>query len=500
MIFRRTDKYGYSRYYGGGGPAFVIKIVVTIFLMVALVIGAAAFVMQKYMVYTENGGHLELPWEKKASQPAQNDKDPGGLEGLIVTEESGETSAPAEQSAEQSAEADKSAGQSAQAETSVPAEQSAQAETSARAETSQNTDSSAEAQPVQPAKPGWWERLVSWFKSLFQTPQTAVQPSGSSSAVPEGSQSTGKDPADGSQEIKDREQTDEGQQSTQSETKSETKSEAKPKKEPLSGGLLLQHVSIGDVKANYAEGDIKNKKGNGIMLFMKESGGKLNFVSGESLARELDVNTDGSTADKVKQVISELREKGYYTLAYLNCFQDQKAGAKSELGLYDEGNAAWYDGEDRAWADPANEEYQDYLIALAQELEDMGFDEIVLNNACYPLTGNTSILSKSCYDPGTFRKTVSAFYQKVDKKLSGGKSMISVLTTEKAILEGYDETSGQSLEDMLQLGGRLWVDADGGKAEELSKALSQAGYPDNALGVVVSSLKSEGGYNQLNPD
>ena len=57
MIFRRTDKYGYSRYYGGGGPAFVIKVVVSLLLVAALVIGGAAFAMQRYMVYTENGGH-----------------------------------------------------------------------------------------------------------------------------------------------------------------------------------------------------------------------------------------------------------------------------------------------------------------------------------------------------------------------------------------------------------------------------------------------------------
>jgi hypothetical protein len=65
MIFRRTDKYGYSRYYGDGGPALVIKIVLAVILVIALVVGGIIFAMQKYMVYTENGGHLEFPWDKK---------------------------------------------------------------------------------------------------------------------------------------------------------------------------------------------------------------------------------------------------------------------------------------------------------------------------------------------------------------------------------------------------------------------------------------------------
>jgi hypothetical protein len=339
---------------------------------------------------------------------------------------------------------------------------------------------------------------VNWLKSLFRAPQSTVGDQSTPVEETESSAEPEKDPADSFWPILSGKEKEESASGAESSTE---KSEPEPeKKEPLSGGLLLQHVSIGDVKGGFAEGDIKNKKGNGIMLFMKESGGKLNFVSDQSLAGELEVNTDQSSSDQVKDVISQLKSQNYYTLAYLNCFQDQKAGPRSEYGLYDEGGAAWYDGEDRAWADPANQEYQDYLIGLIGELEDMGFDEIVLTNSGYPSTGDTSILSGECYDPDTFEKTVSAFYERVAEKYKDSKSMISILTTEKAVREGYDETTGQSLEAMLQLGGRLWVDTDREEAAGLSEALSKAGYPDNALGVVVSSLDAEESVNQLNPD
>jgi hypothetical protein len=350
-----------------------------------------------------------------------------------------------------------------------------------------------------PAQPSLWERFVNWLKSLFRAPQSAAGDQSTPVEEPESSAQAEKDPADGFWPFLPGKEEEE-ESSAGAESSAEVSEPEPEKKEPLSGGLLLQHVSIGDVRAGYAEGDIKNKKGNGIMLFMKESGGKLNFVSDQSLADELEVNTDKSSSDKVKDVISQLKGQNYYTLAYLNCFQDQKAGPRSELGLYDEGGSAWYDGEDRAWADPANQEYQDYLLGLIGELEDMGFDEIVLTNSGYPSTGNTSILSGECYDPDTFEKTVTAFYERVAEKYKDGKSMISLLTTEKAIREGYDETTGQSLEAMLQLGGRLWVDTDRKDAPELAEALSKAGYPDNALGVVVSSLDGEESVNQLNPD
>ena len=492
MIFRRTDKYGYSRYYGGGGPAFVIKVVVTIALMVALVIGAAAFVVQKYMVYTENGGHLELPWEKKATQ--QGDEDPG-LDDLIVTgedssqsaEESGEASQSAEESTETGAEASADASQSTEssAEASADASQSAEA--------SESGDTSA---PAEEPQSGWWERFVAWLKGIFAPAQTTSQPQSDSSAAADASQSAEAESSGGLWPFHSGKQEEESSQQAAEESSAQPEPE---KKEPLSDGLLIQHVSMGDLKQNYAEGDIKNKSGNGLMLFMKESGGKLNFRSNTGLAGELAVNGDESTHSKVKEVVSDLNAKDYYTLAYVDGFQDQKA-PELEKRLYDGGGSAWYDGEDRAWADPASESYQSYLISLVKELEDMGFDEIVLNNACYPRTGNTSILSSECYNPDSFRETVGGFYEKLAKETKGSKSLISLITTETAIEEGYDAATGQSLEDMLQLGGRLWVETERSRAQSLSAKLSQAGYADNALGVLVSSLSADENCNQMNLD
>ena len=479
MIFRRTDKFGYSRYYGGGGPAFVIKVVVTIALMVALVIGAAAFVVQKYMVYTENGGHLELPWEKET---VQGDEDPGGLEGLVIE---GEDSS-------QEPEASESAEESKSAEASESAEESKSAEASASAEASESEETPATPQSNQP---GLWERFVNWLRSIFAAPQTSPRNAeASGSAAPsESEQGTGFWPHLSGDDKEEEQPAEESSASAEPEVKEPEK------KEPLSGELLIQHVSMGDTKQGYAEGDIRNRNGNGLMLYMKESGGKLNFHSAETMAEELVVNSDQATHDKVKEVVADLKSKGYYTLAYLDGFQDQKA-PQLESRLYDQGGASWYDGESRAWADPASETYQSYLIALVKELEELGFDEVVLNNAGYPSTGNTDILSSECYDPAAFRETVGGFYQKLAEATKDSECLISLITTETAVREGYDEATGQSLEDMLPLGGRIWVETDRANAQELSEALSKAGYPDNALGVLVSSLSTEDTCNQMNLD
>ncbi len=503
MIFRRTDKYGYSRYYGGGGPAFVIKVVVSLLLVAALVIGGAAFAMQRYMVYTENGGHLEFPWDKPAAEEGNaGEGDP--LDALVVTgEESAEQSAESDgsASAEQSAESDGSASaeQSAESDGSASAEQSAESDGSASTEQSAEADASASAGASEPAvpgetKPGVWARIAAWFKNLFRAPEPVIQPQSSEADVSgteaEESGSASADPADGEKSQGD------ASESAPAEQSEEKKSEPAA----LPGGALIQHVSIGDVTAGYAEGDIKNANGTGIMLYMKESGGRLNYVSGQEIADELDASTEESTSEKVAKTIRELKEDGYYTLAYVDCFQDQRGGEKSEYSLYDEGGSPWYDGEERAWVDPTNEAFQDYLIGIIKELADMGFDEIALNNACYPATGDTSILSDECYNPEEFEKTVTDFYKKVAKAMKKSDVMISVLTSETAITEGSDPVTGQTLKNMKKLGGRLWVDADRDDAEKLEKALKEAGYPDNTLGLLVGKLDSDSQRSQMNLD
>lgn len=399
MIFRRTDKYGYSRYYGGGGPALVIKIIVAILAVILLILGIVIFAMQKYMVYTANGGHLEFPWDKK---PSASDDVNGGL---------------------------------------IPGDP---------------LDSNGDGSQSDP--------------SGMVTGNLETDPA---DTEPQGDASTGDT--------------------------SEPETDIPEKKPPLSDGVLIQHVSIGDVTSGHAEGDLNNVKANGIMLYMKESGGKLNYVSELELANTFKVSTSTSTSNSVQETISQLNDDDYYTLAYVNCFQDQTAGTKKGYSLYDEGGASWYDGEKRAWADPANEEMQDYIVGIVKEMVEMGYDEIVLTNAAYPLTGDTSILSGDCYDPDTFQDTVNSFYAKLADAVKDSDTILSVIVSPAVIENGVGTLSGQTLENLLQLGGRLWVDAsEVDDPDALAEKLSQAGYPDNALGLLVDSFDSDSSYCQMN--
>ncbi|MCD8007553.1 MAG: putative glycoside hydrolase, partial [Clostridiales bacterium] len=412
MIFRRTDKYGYSRYYGGGGPAFVIKVIVTILVVAALVLGGITLAFQRYMVYTASGGHLELPWASSSGVSDDNGNDDNNGGGLLVTDENGDQSADAAEisadaSADQS-EGDASASTQPADEESEPVDEGPEADANTGTDASEaadttdeesNADTSAEGGQDE-EQVGFFQRIWNFFANLF----AAKDNSGDASLIDE--ESSAAD-SSASAEADSSTQT-EGDASENESTQSEQTDDNTTRPEALTGGLLLQHVSIGDVTNGYAEGDLKNVSANGIMLYLKESSGALNYASSLDLSAVFNVSCSESKSATIADTVSELNESDYYTLAYVDCFQDGSAGALSDYQLYDASGDTWYDGEKCAWADPANEEFQDYIIGMVQELAAMGYDEVVLNNAAYPTTGDTDELSEDCYDPDTFEATVSA--------------------------------------------------------------------------------------------
>jgi hypothetical protein len=182
----------------------------------------------------------------------------------------------------------------------------------------------------------------------------------------------------------------------------------------------------------------------------------------------------------------------------VDCFHDESAG-EGDQRLYDKGGYPWYDTDDIAWADPANEEMQDYIVGIVQELAALGYDEVVLKNASYPISGNLDILSEDCYNPDTFETTINSFYAKLAEAMKDSDTILSVVVPADVVTEGADG-SGQTLTNLKQLGGRLWVDSDEADASTLQEKLDNAGYPENALGLLTSSFDSDDDTCQMNLD
>lgn len=477
MLFRRTDKFGYSRYYGGGGPLWILRIIVTLAVIFGLVIGGVAWSLQKYMVYTEEGGHLELPWSKKDED---KDKLPNPEDDIIIDipdasqEGDGEESESPDQSQDVS-------DISQLPDASQEGEQSEAPDASQEGEQSEAPDHSQDTPAPAEPKPSLWQRFTAWLGGLFSSDKPDKPADNKGDTSQGGDTSAESSAGDASQSA------------------AEPDAPPAPAPAPLKGGILVQHVSMGDFGSGHGAGVVKNHKGNGIMLFMKESGGRLNFNASSKLAHDFKTYSDSNVTNGLKKSLEKLKADGYYTVAYINVFQDGAMEKRKDYALLDEDGDSWYDGE-RNWADPANTDYQGYIVDIVKELAALGYDEIVMKNAAYPTNGDLNSINPSQYNTAAFTDTLSVFYGKLAEAVKDTDTLLSVHVTKDVVTKGEDKTTGQTLDAVKKLGGRVWVEAKADEADALAKTLTDAGFPENALGLLTNKITADVSWCQMNVD
>ena len=122
--------------------------------------------------------------------------------------------------------------------------------------------------------------------------------------------------------------------------------------------------------------------GTPVMLDMKSIYGT--FYYSTSTGRPL---SDSADVDGVDALIENLRSSGYYTIARVPALRDREFGlANTRSGLATSGGYLWMDDDGCYWLNPAKEDTITYLMDIASELRDLGFDEVVFEDYYFPST------------------------------------------------------------------------------------------------------------------
>lgn len=102
-------------------------------------------------------------------------------------------------------------------------------------------------------------------------------------------------------------------------------------------------------------------------------------------------NTSSSyDISKMDALIQYLADSDLYVIARMSALRDFDLVWNDEsCGLTKTSGALYYDRSSYGlgyWLDPTNDRVQNYLIQVVRELRDLGFDEVVLQNFCFPDT------------------------------------------------------------------------------------------------------------------
>lgn len=207
-------------------------------------------------------------------------------------------------------------------------------------------------------------------------------------------------------------------------------------------------------------------QGNALLLEMKPRSGELMWESAADLAVNYGISMATEKTALIKQFVEEIKadeEKDIYLAAQISCCIDNllptrtyNYNIKTETGFS-------YQDDNGMWLDAYNDEVRRYAAQMAQELFDMGFDEVVLADVAHP-TLTEAIPLMYTKEISTQRSTdtaVCGFAVSVASQLEDRESgYLSIYCDTRQGLVKTDLTTGQDARLFMKLYDRVYLKTD----------------------------------------
>lgn len=228
---------------------------------------------------------------------------------------------------------------------------------------------------------------------------------------------------------------------------------------------------------------------NAVAVRMKESGGALLYASGLSAARE----AGAVRADIPASAIETLTRSSRYTIARISALHDsfyaQAHPAQAAVMQIQHPGYVWYDPDSTFYLAPEKEAARQYIVSIAQECAQLGFDELLFDEFTYPPGGRLSNIDESART-----MTKSEALALLSDELRAGvpeNVKLSVVLDAETVLAGGNETTGQELSVLAEKFDRIYVAATEEQIPALTKALEP--YPAELV-PVVAAARADGSY------
>ncbi len=182
--------------------------------------------------------------------------------------------------------------------------------------------------------------------------------------------------------------------------------------------------SAGSVpKMNYLINLIKKTEVNAIVIDIKDYSGAVSYNM--EVPEVIKYGAREARIAKINELIKRLHDEGIYVIGRVTVFQDPiLAKARPNLAIKNTATGGvWKDHKGIAWIDPGNMEAWDYIISIAKNAADHGFDEINFDYVRFPSDGDLKIMKFSSFDLKTTLKSqvIRSFFQYLRKETAGIK-------------------------------------------------------------------------------
>lgn len=204
-------------------------------------------------------------------------------------------------------------------------------------------------------------------------------------------------------------------------------------------------------------------QGNALLLEMKPRSGQLMWESQAEMAVNYGISVATDTTAAVRDFLAEMEEKDIYLAAQISCCIDNLLPTRTSAYTIKNEVGMNYQDEKGLWLDAYNDAVRKYAAQMAQELFDMGFDEVVLADVAHPtLTEQVTLLYTN--EISTQRDTslaVCGFAVSVARQLQDRESgALSIYCDTRPALVKPDLTTGQDARLFMKLYDRVYLRTD----------------------------------------
>nr|WP_325222013.1 putative glycoside hydrolase [uncultured Oscillibacter sp.] len=208
---------------------------------------------------------------------------------------------------------------------------------------------------------------------------------------------------------------------------------------------------------------------NAVAVRLKTSNGTVYFNAANAVSGAVETELDTAAA-----LAAVTAQEGLHTIASVACLQDFKA-ANADVegrGLKNTGGYIFYDGNNSLWLDPAKPGTREYVCALAKEIAELGFDELLLTDFSYPTVGKINKIHYNTDVP--LANNLDLLLSDLNTALESYDILLSVEVPEAVIAEGPDTVAGLDLNRLASRVDRVYAVTTPEKAETLSNLVAQA--------------------------
>ncbi|MCI8422998.1 MAG: hypothetical protein HFF50_05640 [Lawsonibacter sp.] len=259
-----------------------------------------------------------------------------------------------------------------------------------------------------------------------------------------------------------------------------------PEPEPEEPALAALQVSLTELLEGTAPQKLAEAGANALVVVMKDQEGQLGWAS------QLEEASQSFVSSEVAGINNHLRlcnQGETYTIARVACFRDNSVPYYFRpYGIQTSNGWNWRDDENLRWMSPAVPEVRAYVAGLCAELAELGFDEIVLEDCCFPNRGGVDVITRgNRYDPARLSESMEAFFQELRSALKPYDTALSV-RVDPAVLTGEDTRTGLTPALLETYADHIWMEDD--PEQPAADLLFQAGITegDSCLVLISNAL------------